>query len=293
MAHLWIKWCLTARDVLFSSSTNPYVEHGRLVPDVVPFDHGKDINLLHIKFATPAYADARGHSICGQTWTTLNHLKNVLSCGNRSYHLPFRPHSNTGSTTSITQCLVNTSKNTSRQNPSVGKTPLVFFYSTMCIANAKSIQKMHVTIFHVGKHKRHSCNSLQAIKQLTIMQALLSLHSALKDISSVVWHISCAACSFWNRKKPPLFTGHYLYNRQLWIYVFWVISVYFNIRNTLPKSCSFLLGHPVYIHFEIFIYLAGFTMFPHLSAPSWQLYYLLPSVALCTYTYTHTHTHTI
>jgi hypothetical protein len=29
--------------------------------------------------------------------------------------------------------------------------------------------------------------------------------------------------------------------------VFWVISVYFNIRNTLPKSGTFLLGHPVYI----------------------------------------------
>jgi len=28
--------------------------------------------------------------------------------------------------------------------------------------------------------------------------------------------------------------------------VFWVISVYLNIRNTLPKSDTFLLGHPVY-----------------------------------------------
>jgi hypothetical protein len=26
--------------------------------------------------------------------------------------------------------------------------------------------------------------------------------------------------------------------------VFWVISVYFNIRNTLPKSGTFLLEHP-------------------------------------------------
>ena len=30
--------------------------------------------------------------------------------------------------------------------------------------------------------------------------------------------------------------------------MFWVISVYFNIRNTLPKSGTFLLGHPVYIY---------------------------------------------
>jgi hypothetical protein len=28
--------------------------------------------------------------------------------------------------------------------------------------------------------------------------------------------------------------------------VFWVILVYFNIRNTLPKSGTFLLGHPEY-----------------------------------------------
>jgi len=28
--------------------------------------------------------------------------------------------------------------------------------------------------------------------------------------------------------------------------VFWVISVHFNIRNTFPKSGTFLLGHPVY-----------------------------------------------
>ena len=26
-----------------------------MVPDVVPFDHGKDTNLLRIKFTTPAY----------------------------------------------------------------------------------------------------------------------------------------------------------------------------------------------------------------------------------------------
>jgi ABC-type polysaccharide/polyol phosphate export permease len=34
--------------------------------------------------------------------------------------------------------------------------------------------------------------------------------------------------------------------------VFWVISVYFNIRNTLPKSGPFLLLHPVYIYIYIY-----------------------------------------
>jgi hypothetical protein len=39
--------------------------------------------------------------------------------------------------------------------------------------------------------------------------------------------------------------------------VFWVISVYFNIRNTLPNSGTFLLGHSVYIHTYTYIYIAG------------------------------------
>jgi hypothetical protein len=68
----------------------------------------------------------------------------------------------TWKTTSVTQCLVNTSKYTCRRNPSVGKTPLVFVNSSTCIAIAKSIHKMHVTIFHVGKHKWQFCSSLQA-----------------------------------------------------------------------------------------------------------------------------------
>jgi hypothetical protein len=60
----------------------------------------------------------------------------------------------------FTQCLVNSRKYTSRWNPSIGKLPLVF-NSSMCIAIAKSIHKMHVAIFHVGKHKRHFSNSMQ------------------------------------------------------------------------------------------------------------------------------------
>src|SRR5215469_3456968 len=96
---------------------------------------------------------------------TLNHLKNVLSCVNRSYHLPFRLQRYTRKRTSITQCLVNSRKYTSRWNPSIGKTPLVFLNSSTCIAIAKSIYKMHVTIFHVGKHKRHFSNSAQLTYQ--------------------------------------------------------------------------------------------------------------------------------
>jgi len=50
-------------------------------------------------------------------------------------------------------------------------------------------------------------------KQLTITQAQLTLHSNLKDISTVARCISCAGCSIWNCKKPPIFSGHY----QLWV----------------------------------------------------------------------------
>jgi len=48
--------------------------------------------------------------------------------------------------------------------------------------------------------------------------------------------------------------------------VFWVISVYFNIRNTLPKFCPFLLGHPVY---EVLVLFS-----PQNFALSTYLYYL-------------------
>src|SRR5215469_16714766 len=96
---------------------------------------------------------------------SLNHLKNVLLCVNHSYHLPFRLQRNTPKRTSITQCLVNSHKYTSRRNPSIGKTPLVFLKSSTCIAIAKSIHKMHVTIFHVGKHKRHFSNSARLTYQ--------------------------------------------------------------------------------------------------------------------------------
>ena len=37
--------------------------------------------------------------------------------------------------------------------------------------------------------------------------------------------------------------------------MFWVISVYFNIRNTLPKFCPSLLGHPVYWNIHIIVML--------------------------------------
>jgi hypothetical protein len=56
-------------------------------------------------------------------------------------------------------------------------------------------------------------------------------------------------------KKSTLFSGHYLRNRSTLDIGVWVISVYFNIRNTLPKFFTFLPGHPVYIYIYIYTYI--------------------------------------
>ena len=52
--------------------------------------------------------------------------------------------------------------------------------------------------------------------------------------------------STWNRKKTTLFSRHYLRNRSTSDIGVWVRSVYFNVRNILPKSGTFHPGHPVY-----------------------------------------------
>ena len=72
--------------------------------------------------------------------------------------------------------------------------------------------------------------------------------------------LSADRYSAWTRQKTTLFSGHYLRNRSTLDMVFWVISVYFNIRNTLPKSP----GTPVYVAF---------------------------CVCVCVYTHTHTYIH--
>ena len=48
--------------------------------------------------------------------------------------------------------------------------------------------------------------------------------------------------------KVSNFTGHYFRNGSTLDIGVLGYSVYFSIRNTLPKSGTFLLGHPVYIY---------------------------------------------
>jgi len=171
---------------------NPYIEQSPLVPDVVLCDHDKDANFAHLEFAALHmwHAIMRGNSTSGQSWTSLNHLKNVLSCVNQWYHLPFRLHSNTQKTTSLTHCLVNMRKYTPRWNPVVGKTPLVFINSSTCIPIIKSIHKMHVTVFHVGKHKRHFCN-LQLTVTVTTFDTKLQRECAWPSCRLKDGHVQC------------------------------------------------------------------------------------------------------
>jgi len=197
------------------------------------------------------HADARGNSTSEQSCTSLNHLKNVLLCVNQCYHLPFRLHSNIWKTTSLTHCLVNTIKYTPRRNPSVGKKPLVFVNSSKCIAIAKSTYKFHVTISHVGKHKRHFSNySLLTVTVTTVDNEVAARISCrLKD-----GHAQCTGNatretgSVHGTARRPHFTLAIIsVTVQIWIEVFWVVSVYLNLRNILPKFGTFLPGHRVYV----------------------------------------------
>ena len=119
---------------------------------------------------------------------------------------------------------------------SIGKTPLVFLNSSTCIATAKSIHKMHVTIFHVGKHKRHfsntvqlTCRSQRSLKFYCVCTAHAARISyAVKFTAHLpAESFSCETTfkdergesvshrySAWTRKKTTLFSGHYLRNRS-------------------------------------------------------------------------------
>jgi len=50
-----------------------------------------------------------------------------------------------------------------------------------------------------------------------------------------------------NARRPHFSLAFISVTVQLRIYVFLVISVYFNLRNILPKSGTFPPAHPVYI----------------------------------------------
>ena len=157
------------------------------------------------------YANVRCHSTSGQTWTSLNHVKNVLSCVNRSYHF-----------------LSDRTATLGRQPLSRNvwlmrvKTPLdgilrsgkrIWYSSTA--ACALPLQNPYTKCMSQYSTWENTKGIVATpYKQLNVTQTQLTLHSSLKVISTVALRISCAGCSIWNRKKPPLFSGHYLRNRS-------------------------------------------------------------------------------
>ena len=64
---------------------------------------------------------------------------------------------------------------------------------------------------------------------------------------------SRTAYSTWTPQTPTLFDGHYLRNRStLDIGVLGHIGIVQH-KDTLPKFCPFLLGHPVYMCVCVFV----------------------------------------
>ena len=80
--------------------------------------------------------------------------------------------------------------------------------------------------------------ALGRARAVTEMSTLIALSRSMHD--------SCRRTVRGNARCPHFSLAIISVTVQLWIQVFWVISVQFNIRNTLPKFCPFLLGHPVY-----------------------------------------------
>ena len=119
-------------DVLVSSGRNPYVEHRRLVQDVVPFDHDTDKSFPHVMFATPAYG-MRGCERPFYESTGVDFSEPCQECSPVYQSFLSPPFLSAQQHLEDNQChamLVNSSKYTSRRSPSVGKTPSVFFNSS-------------------------------------------------------------------------------------------------------------------------------------------------------------------
>ena len=107
-------------------------------------------------------------------------------------------------------------------------------------------------------YKKHSHLGLQALYMrkprgdvtwLTVQsvtQAQWTLHSLSRTLA-LSRDVSAVQVAVFGTARSPHFSLAIIsVTAQLWIQVFWVISVYFKIRNTLPKSGTFLLAHPVY-----------------------------------------------
>jgi hypothetical protein len=154
----------------------------------------------------------------GHCCMSLNHLQNVLFYINVRYHFLFRLHRNSWKTTRFMYCLVNTQKYTIRRNPPVGKLPLVFLYSSICIIIITFIHEMHDTILGLGKYK-HCYNILQSNARMTAAQyescSINSLGMTAGSIANLhsVW-ITHHTKHTQNHQRATFFSCHYFHNNS-------------------------------------------------------------------------------
>jgi len=146
-------------------------------------------------------------------WTSLHNLKNVLSLVYRSYILSFRMHGYAWKTTIVTQGLLNTCEYASRRNSPFGVASSIFFDNSICIAVKKSVHKMHIAIFHVGKTKgmfaiHYSPTDCSAHAKVTALPCLVVGQEHWTSMTSR------NAYSTSTPMKATLFSGHYLRNRS-------------------------------------------------------------------------------
>ena len=117
----------------------------------------------------------------------LNHRKKVLSCVYRCYHLPFRAHRNTWKTTIVPQCLVNSSKYTSRGNSSIRETCSIFFNRSSRITICKNhIQNACRNIPH-EKTKKAFLHAPD--KSLTARMKVQSETMLIKECVTLNWRV--------------------------------------------------------------------------------------------------------
>ena len=236
MLRLWIKWLLIAEDEPLFSCTNPYIEPAILVQEIEPSDRNKGVDLPQTEFVTPAYMT---HQCARQFFQECRILDFFLPSPEYSLICYIRLHMDTWKTTSFRHCLVNTWKYTLRWMPRVGIMSSVFYYSCTWIATAKSIHKIHVTIFSVGKHKRHGHNTSQLTETVTNAEyevtATICLAWLLTQGCTCRVHryrMMLNEYSTWNSKETTFFSCHYLhYYSNLDIGVFG----YFEVRGVSRK----------------------------------------------------------
>jgi len=111
--------------------------------------------------------------------------------------------------------------------------------------------EIHVTIFQLGKHKRNFSNySLLTVTVTTVDNEVAArMRCRLKDGNALcTGNATCETGSVnWTARRPHFTLAIISVTVQIRIQVFWVVSVYLNLRNILPNFGTFSPGYRVYV----------------------------------------------